>query len=294
MLIRKADIDDTQDVLSWRNDEHSRSMFFDGSIVSEADHAVWFEHSLASESRELLIGEESGEKLGICRFDLDEHSAYSEVSINLNPSLKGRGLSSGFLCSAITHYLTSNDVDLIAKIKSKNVASLRIFENAGFFLKDVSDDVVSLVLPRKTLRFESVGPTHTQILYELLEERKHAISHTSLPSFTEHEAFVKSHPYLHWYLISDEKVVGALYIQDDNSIGLNLSTVRVEWVAQIVRFIAGTFTPLEACPSKVPPYFYFNTATTNSDMISAMEMLDLEPLQVSHKLTQKSLTTCFK
>ena len=53
------------------------------------------------------------------------------------------------------------------------------------------------------------------VLYYLLMERppEHNISHKHMPSFEEHMAFVKEHPYEAWYVIENDGVIlGAIYL----------------------------------------------------------------------------------
>lgn len=66
-------------------------------------------------------------------------------------------------------------------------------------------------------------------LYQLLAERtpEESISHKFMPSKEEHIKFVDSNPYKSWYLIhsmeeSNYGVVGAIYINYDNSIGIGI------------------------------------------------------------------------
>ena len=66
---------------------------------------------------------------------------------------------------------------------------------------------------------------HLNHLYNLLGERKpwQSISHKKMPTFAEHEAFVRSDPYRVWYLIeNDEEVVGSVYLTDDSEIGISI------------------------------------------------------------------------
>lgn len=284
MLIRSAELGDSLDVLSWRNDEGTRAMSFDSDLVSEAEHNVWYAQSLVSSARNLYIGELQGKKIGVSRFDLAQSSLWAEVSINLNPDARGKGLAPIFLAGSIERYLKLNEVDLIAKVKTMNARSLGLFESVGFFKKEVCGEQVTFVNPKRKLTFESVEPRHAIELYDLLRSREHFISHRELPSFSKHESFVKSHPYLHWYLVSDEHPIGAFYIQSDNSIGLNLLSVRPEWVSEVMRFIGQNFSPRDAIPSKVPPYFYFNSAVSNKKMVGVLENLGLVPFQISHKI----------
>jgi RimJ/RimL family protein N-acetyltransferase len=69
-------------------------------------------------------------------------------------------------------------------------------------------------------------PGAVDVLYELLSERPpHAnISHSGMPEFAKHEAFVKSKPYRQWFLILNEygQRVGAAYLTSQNEIGISI------------------------------------------------------------------------
>lgn len=67
-------------------------------------------------------------------------------------------------------------------------------------------------------------PQHAEILYTLLAERtpQQSISHRGMPTREEHEAFVRAHPYVAWYLIhnDDRGYVGSVYLTRHREIGL--------------------------------------------------------------------------
>ena len=79
--------------------------------------------------------------------------------------------------------------------------------------------------PDLKIEFEAVVGSEEQVLvlYALLKQRKHTISHENLPRFEEHKNFVLSHPYVDWFIIRfDGEPMGSFYTKNDNSIGLNL------------------------------------------------------------------------
>ena len=62
-------------------------------------------------------------------------------------------------------------------------------------------------------------------LFNLLNERKpwQSISHKQMPTFDEHDAFVKSDPYRVWYLIEvNGGVAGCVYLTDEREIGISI------------------------------------------------------------------------
>ena len=65
-----------------------------------------------------------------------------------------------------------------------------------------------------------------EFLFELLKERTPTqnISHQTIPTYQEHEEFVKSKGYEKWYIIHNEMYgsVGTIYLTKNNEIGLFL------------------------------------------------------------------------
>ena len=132
MQITKAIIDDALDVFIWRNDPVSREMFFDSHEIQFEDHLSWFERALASDLRTLFIGQIEGLKVGICRFDIDKLTGEAEVSVNLNPKMRGKGLSKTFLQLSLKKFQQHYDLNIFARIKKRNLASINLFESVGF------------------------------------------------------------------------------------------------------------------------------------------------------------------
>lgn len=124
MKVRPATMEDALDVLEWRNDPTTRAMSRTTDVVEREGHLAWFERTIGSDRTSLLIGEHEGHKVGMVRIDAD-----GEVSINLNPASRGKGLARPFLTAA----LDTAEGPFIAEIKPENTASIRLFEGAGFY-----------------------------------------------------------------------------------------------------------------------------------------------------------------
>jgi RimJ/RimL family protein N-acetyltransferase len=140
LTIRRASELDSRDLFEWRNDPHTRAVSLSTNEVTWEDHERWFSATLAIPARHIficqaiLVGAE--ESIGMVRFDLDEAGASAEVSINLNPSARGRGFGSPALTAGIEAFLIDEpDVrQLTAQIRDSNVASVAIFTKVGFVL----------------------------------------------------------------------------------------------------------------------------------------------------------------
>ena len=145
MLIRNADLSDLQDIFEWRNDSFSRSMSLSSEVVSLNEHIDWYQRSLKNPNRRIYIGSINELKVGLVRFDFDENTKKSEVSINLNPILRGKGFGFKLLSKSISVYKQIKDTPLIAKVKKENHPSLRIFSKCGFHNKSEDDLYKNLI-----------------------------------------------------------------------------------------------------------------------------------------------------
>ena len=283
MIIRDANLDDSDDIYNWRNDKLSREMFFDSSVISKETHDSWFKKTLNSNNNKIYIGEKDNAKIGVCRFEKNKNEQIAEVSININPNFRGKGLSSDLLNDSINFYLKKNYIDLNARVKNKNEISQKIFKKVGFYVDEINKNEIKFLLPKSNLKFEKITETHTDILYDLLKKRKFNISHKVLPDHSEHAKFVKNHPYVHWYLIVEKNPIGTFYIQKNNSIGLNLEKINKKIVNEVLRHIEKNFKPQKSIPSSIPSYFYINIPIDNLELQKILENLELVSNQKSYK-----------
>jgi RimJ/RimL family protein N-acetyltransferase len=134
---------DSADLFEWRNDRVTREASVSQDPVSRADHERWFGASLALSTRwiYLAIDDESTQSVGMCRFDLGTDGDGVEVSINLNPAWRGRGIAFDVLTGGIARFREDHHptAPLSATIRTTNRASARIFTRAGFTLVGSSD-----------------------------------------------------------------------------------------------------------------------------------------------------------
>ena len=140
VTVREATRDDGPDLLAWRNDPVTRAMSRAMDPVEPADHHRWFERALRDPDCTLLIGQDGAEKIGMVRL---ARGLETEVSINLNPAARGRGLARELLALALAEERGA----VLAVIKPENLASLRLFEGAGFMLEGVRDGLARYVRP---------------------------------------------------------------------------------------------------------------------------------------------------
>tara|TARA_B100000886_G_scaffold169003_1_gene115683 strand:- start:7136 stop:7999 length:864 start_codon:yes stop_codon:yes gene_type:complete len=284
MRIRAIKEEDSKEIFIWRNDELSRDMFIDDKLITFNEHKEWFKKAINDQDIDFYIGENEICKLGIVRFNFNSKNKFSEISININPSMRNKSYGKELLLNAIKLYLKKKNCILKAKIKSKNEISIRLFKSLGFKVISKNSKFYNLEY-LSHLSFKKVDSSCTKVLYSLLKERIHFISHEELPSYEKHKDFVNSNPYLQWYIFSiDTLFIGSFYIKDDNSIGINIKNPSILVLEKVISFINKNFQPNAGIASIRPNYFFINVAVTNDKMKKILKEIGILPIQISYKL----------
>lgn len=132
---------------------------------------------------------------------------------------------------------------------------------------------------------EEIVPTKEQIeeLYNQLKQRTFSISHKAVPQYDEHIDFVSNHPYRAWFIIKQTKnVIGTIYVQHDNSIGLNcIDNVTEEQIEKILSMLTSQLSPLEAVPSARFGEFFLNVSSSNIELQDKLKNIGLTESQRS-------------
>ena len=134
LTMRKVTFEDKELLFAWANDYEARAQSFHTEVISADEHAQWFEKKLVDPHSLYLIAEDlSGLALGLVRFEMNESKTETVVSINVDKSFRGLGLSQTVLNLGIMHWqkLMPN-MSLIAEIRFANERSERLFKKLGF------------------------------------------------------------------------------------------------------------------------------------------------------------------
>lgn len=135
-----------------------------------------------------------------------------------------------------------------------------------------------------TIIFEKIIPSENQVekLYSLLLNRRHPISHNKLPSLKEHSKFAMSNPYIIWYLLyKDNNLLGSIYVQSDNSIGINLINPNEVDVLEVIMYIKNNHHPFPSIKSLRRGEFFTNIAHDDLIMIQILNKLNKKEIQRS-------------
>ena len=139
----------------------------------------------------------------------------------------------------------------------------------------------------KNIMLEKIIGDESQIkiLFQLLKNRKHNISNTSLPTINSHVKFVKNHPYRAWYLIkSNGNYIGSTYVMENNCIGISL-ILDVSNFPKIIELILKKHKPLKEIKSVRPSNFYINIAPNNKKIESQLNKLGAKKIQSTYSLS---------
>jgi hypothetical protein len=135
-----------------------------------------------------------------------------------------------------------------------------------------------------TVIFEKIIPTKDQLdkLYLLLKNRRYSISHNNLPSVKEHNEFVSKNPYIEWYILYKNKnLIGSVYLQSDNSIGINLNNPEKSDFIEIIDYIKTNHNPLPPIKTLRRGEFFVNVPADNLTLIKFLETLNKNEIQRS-------------
>lgn len=128
----------------------------------------------------------------------------------------------------------------------------------------------------------NLNEENIKFLFMLLQKRKFYISHKNMPTWEDHEKFVKSKPYFKWFIILEDKIkIGSLYINHDNSIGLSLIEEKKLLIRNIISIIENKFEPQQAIKSSRPGKFFYNVNPNDEIFIKALKENGYQISQIS-------------
>lgn len=123
-----------------------------------------------------------------------------------------------------------------------------------------------------------------EILYDLLKQRTHGISHSLMPGFREHTAFVRSKPYRAWYIVTNNNIpVGSFYITNENVVGINIKDSLIEALLKnMMNYILEHYQPLTEIKSIRANRFICNISPKNVILRKAFDRLNKDLLQLTY------------
>jgi RimJ/RimL family protein N-acetyltransferase len=134
LVMRDVSITDSALLLGWRNGADVQKVSRQKGHLSIREHSEWLSTRISLIPNEpFLIFETEILKVGIVRFDFDLVLKHFEVSITVNPLLRGKGYGKRILKLAIDNCITKHPgTDFYAEVHKNNSASRVLFLKCGF------------------------------------------------------------------------------------------------------------------------------------------------------------------
>ena len=139
---RPVSMGDAETLLEWRNDPATRRWARSQEVIELSHHRDWLEAAIARRSCVYRIIEHDEKPIASVRYDVDPiDPRVVEVSILVDADARGRGVGTATLSLGEAELRRAQpQVEAIrAVVHEGNVASRRLFERAGYLLKEADD-----------------------------------------------------------------------------------------------------------------------------------------------------------
>ena len=128
-------------IWAWRNDPMTRRMSRNADVIGWDAHWAWLKKTLSDDRSLFLFAQSDNVGYGVVRFDF-VNAGRAEISINLNPNIRGLGIGTIVLRQSCAQALGHFTGELTAEIKRENASSRRIFEKSAFSKSGESENYV--------------------------------------------------------------------------------------------------------------------------------------------------------
>ncbi len=139
LYLKKATIEDAEDVLSWRNDPTTRENSFTKGEISLLSHMNWFQRKLANPNCHIFILMDGDVKVGNIRVDVTED--VGEISYMIAPEARGKGYGKKIIALVEEELRNASTgvKTLTAFTLKENTASGKCFVANGYNCEDAGD-----------------------------------------------------------------------------------------------------------------------------------------------------------
>jgi RimJ/RimL family protein N-acetyltransferase len=148
--MRATTIQDSLDLLEWRNAIEVRKISRNQALIPKKVHKHWLLNRLNLQPHEpFWMFESARGKIGCVRFDSTEIQNQFAISLIINPLFRGEGYGKIILGQAINEFLARNPaVSFHAEVHKSNLISRSLFLSSGF--KEFGSDKNFLLFKRST------------------------------------------------------------------------------------------------------------------------------------------------
>jgi L-amino acid N-acyltransferase YncA len=135
--------------MTWRNDPATLAMFYHRTPkLWESFWPEYLSQYLSEETFNPLFALENGRRMAFLRFGRVTHplglpALTVDISINIAPDSRGKGLGRRVLAACLEHLRRKGVAHVYAEILVKNAASIRAFSGAGFRTLGIKDKLIA-------------------------------------------------------------------------------------------------------------------------------------------------------
>lgn len=132
LILRKVEEKDKLLLFDWANDPEVRKNSFNPNLISLPSHSRWFDAKINDKQTLLYIAEAEEKAVAHIRFSIMDETA--TISYLIGADFRGKGLGFSLLQKGIQQLIAQRPgiKQVEGLVQSQNIASIRIFEKAGF------------------------------------------------------------------------------------------------------------------------------------------------------------------
>jgi RimJ/RimL family protein N-acetyltransferase len=129
--IRGVKADDSDALLSLRNDAGSVAASASQRSIPIQEHLSWFSDRMASRHPDIWVAEQTGRVIGYARLDRIDRRAW--ISVAVARDARGVGVAGDLIRSVQKETVHDGEIEVLrASVRLENRASIRVFEKNGF------------------------------------------------------------------------------------------------------------------------------------------------------------------
>jgi len=150
--IRLAALNDSYSIWEIRNHPSVCRFSNNNQEIPLAEHMLWFEKKYFSgqDNYCFVMISEKNNPIGYCRFDFDGVKNRYIISIAIDSDFQGKGLGNNLLAGALR--LFDKNKEIFAEILKDNVASVKLFKNNNFIVRNEDKKNYYLKFERKNMQ----------------------------------------------------------------------------------------------------------------------------------------------
>lgn len=140
--LRRATSDDYILLFQWLNDSEVRKNSFSQEIVKLENHIKWFQSKLKDDKNNIFIVMKDKIEVGQIRVEIDND--VGTISYSIDSNYRGQGIGTEILNLIKLEF---EDIKLIGYVKKDNIASIKVFEKAGYKKVEYNDFIEFIYEP---------------------------------------------------------------------------------------------------------------------------------------------------